>query len=78
MKEHGAFDTDRSGEYQAMRSTFQQLEHHHKVVDGKKLGLIFSPSNSKPPNGFYPNSHGVEIIKSYVQDRFLLASSVTN
>jgi len=67
MKEHGAFDRPKSGEYQNMRSTFQQLEHQHKMVDGKTLGLLFCPANSKPANGFYPTERGVEVIKSYVE-----------
>tara|TARA_X000001036_G_C20400306_1_gene692497 strand:- start:425 stop:652 length:228 start_codon:yes stop_codon:yes gene_type:complete len=71
MASHGAIPKDtskESGAYQAMRSTMQQLEAHHRCVESKRLGAISAPTGIKPPNGFYPTSKGEEIIKTYMEE----------
>ena len=46
----------------------QQLEAKHRCVEAKKLGAISAPTGIKPPNGFYPTSKGVDIIKTYMEE----------
>jgi len=52
--------------YNALRSTFLQLEYQHRVVEGQPVRSSFLPASGGLPNGFYVTGKGMSILKSYI------------